>query len=187
MNRVTIFKLVLTICLLWFSIHQVIIIEDGLTDENLKHRFAVVFGTTVHEDGTLSERLKARLVKGVKLYKDSTVSDVYVSGGFGKEGFYEGEKMAEFLIQEGIPDSHIYIDNEGKNTRLTALSFINDFPDVKSVVVVTQFFHVTRAKLAFEQLNLKNVTGAHPKYYENRDVYSLFREFFGYYKYLICY
>lgn len=76
--------------LLWFGIHQVIVLTDGLTDENTKTNVAVIYGNTVHEDGTLSKRLKARLDRGIQLYRDSLTDVLFVSGGLGKEGFYEG-------------------------------------------------------------------------------------------------
>jgi uncharacterized SAM-binding protein YcdF (DUF218 family) len=52
------------------------------------------------------------------------------------------------------------------------------------VIVVSQFYHISRSKLAFRKAGIESVGGAHSKFYELRDVYSLFREFFGYYKYL---
>ena len=185
MNSKKTIKFLTTLFLVWFIIHEIAITVDGLSDENDKKSFAVIFGTKVNIDGTLSKRLKARLDRGLKLYQDSLTTNIYVSGGLGKEGHYEGTKMAEYLILKGVPENHVFIDNLGNNTRLTSLNFEKDFPDVKSVIVVTQFFHVSRAKLAFEQIGLNDVTGAHANYFELRDIYSSFREFFGYYKYIL--
>ncbi len=171
--------------LLWFGIHQVIVLTDGLTDENTKANVAVIYGNTVHEDGTLSERLKARLDRGIQLYRDSLTDVLFVSGGLGKEGFYEGTKMKEYLIEQGIPAEKIVVDNQGNNTQQTTLNFIKKFGTQKNVVVVSQYHHISRAKLAFRNNGVQNVSGAHCDYFEMRDIYSCFREFFGYYSYLL--
>ena len=180
-----IIKRLIYLFLLWFGIHQVVIITDGLTDENSKADIAVIYGNTVHEDGTLSERLKARLDRGIQLYNDSLTEVLFVSGGLGKEGFYEGDKMQEYLIQEGIPAEKIVVDNKGNNTKQTTFNFIKKFGKEKSVIVVSQYHHISRAKLAFRKAGIKNVSGAHCDYFELRDFYACIREFFGYYSYLL--
>jgi vancomycin permeability regulator SanA len=172
---------------LWFSIHQVVIISDGLIDETQKTKIAVIFGNKVNQDGSLSPRLKTRLDKGIQLYKSKKISKLFVSGGLGKEGHLEGTKMAEYLISKNIHKRAISIDDHGNNTRMTALNFKKRFPKTKSVTLVSQFHHITRAKLAFRQVGVKNVNGVHCDYFEGRDFYSCFREFFGYYSYLIRY
>jgi vancomycin permeability regulator SanA len=171
--------------LLWFVIHQIVIIADGLTDENTRTDIAVIYGNTVHEDGTISNRLKARLDRGIELYQDSLVDVIFVSGGLGKEGFYEGDKMQEYLVQNGIPVEKIVVDNNGTNTKQTSLNFIKKFGKNKSVTVVSQYHHISRAKLAFRNSGVKNVVGAHCNYFEIRDFYACTREFFGFYSYLL--
>ncbi len=180
-----IIKRIIYLFLLWFGIHQIVIITDGLTDENTKTDVAVIYGNTVHEDGTISKRLKARLDRGIQLYTDSLTDMLFVSGGLGKEGFYEGTKMQEYLVEKGIPAEKIVVDNQGNNTKLTTQNFVKKFGKEKSVVVVSQYHHVSRAKLAFRKAGIKDVTGAHADYFEIRDFYSCIREFFGYYSYLL--
>lgn len=178
-------KLILKIIGVWFLIHQIFIIIDGLTDDSMQCEYGIVFGNTVHIDGTLSKRLKARTDKGFELYKASKVKKLFVSGGLGKEGFYEAQKMAEYLIDKGVPPADIIIDDYGNNSFLTALNFKKAYPNAESVIVITQFYHISRAKLALSKVGIKRVGGASPNYFEGRDFYSLFREFFGYYKYLV--
>lgn len=178
-------KVLLFIFFTWFIIHETVIIIDGLNDENSTAEIAVIFGNKVNRDGSLSERLIARLDKGIEIYNNSSVSVLFVSGGLGKEGYLEGDKMAEYLIAEGIPESAIEIDNTGNNTQQTAKNFVKKHPNCESVIVVSQYHHITRAKLAFRKEGLNIVSGAHCHYFETRDIYSCFREFFGYYKYLL--
>jgi vancomycin permeability regulator SanA len=139
----------------------------------------------VNEDGSLSERLKARLNRSVLLFRDRKISQIVVSGGLGREGYYEGDKMAEYLEINDIPMRAISIDNEGNTTQLTASNFVKNHPEVKSVIVVTQFLHISRTKLAFRKAGVANVYGVHCNYVERRDFISAWHEFLGYYKYLL--
>lgn len=180
-------KIILIVISLWFVIHEVSIVIDGLTDEVVNCDYGIIFGNTVNLDGTLSDRLQARTNKGFQLYKNAIVKKLFVSGGLGKEGHYEAEVMVDYLINKGVLKKDIIIDNNGVNTISTALNFKKNIPNAKSAIVITQYYHISRAKLACSKVGIEEVTGASPAYYEKRDAYSLFREFFGYYKYLIRY
>ncbi len=173
------------VLLVWFCLHTFFIVADGLVDERGKGDVGVILGTTVHPDGSLSERLTKRLDKGVQLYRDSLVGMLVVSGGLGKEGFYEGTKMAEYLRAQGIPAGKIIVDNEGVTTAATARNFRRMNPGPRSVIVVSQYFHITRTKLAFRNEGYAHVQGVHAAYFEARDLYAIIREFFGFYKYLL--
>lgn len=56
--------------IIWFILHSAYIIFDGFNDNNLKADIAVVLGNKVNTDGTLSERLKARLDESIHLYNN---------------------------------------------------------------------------------------------------------------------
>lgn len=131
---------------IWFIIHTIFVIIDGLNDE-LKPDDAAV----------------------------------------GKEGFDEAKVMKSYLIDKGIPEVKIIEDNNGYNSYMTArnTSKIMDELELDSVMVITQYFHVSRTKLAFRKMDIKEVYSAHAKIiFEFRDIYSIIREFPAYYKYL---
>ncbi len=178
-------KILLFICISWFLIHSLLIITDGLIDETENCEYAVILGNKVNDDGTLSLRLKARVDKGLELYNSGTISKIIVSGAKGEENHFEGTKMAEYLKEKGVPEEYIIIDNKGNTTRATAVNFKKKFPNAKSVIIVSQYYHVSRTKLAFQKVGVEKTFGIHCNYFEIRDIYSILREFFGYYKYLI--
>lgn len=181
-----IIKFLKTICITiftWFIIHSVYIIYDGLSDNGAQADVAVILGNKVNEDGTLSERLEKRLETGVELYQNHRIKKIIVSGGLGKEGFYEGSKMKEYLIGKNIPDSVIIVDNKGDNTRLTVENTlkIQKKCHFKSLIVVSQYFHVTRTKKLFRNKGFENISSSSPRYFEWRDFYSVLREFPAFY------
>lgn len=178
-------KIVALLLFAWFAIESSITTYDGLTDETPRADYAVVLGTKVNVDGSLSDRLQARVDRAIQLYQDSLVAHIIVSGGLGKEGYYEGNKMAKYLVKQGIPLDVITIDNAGNNTQLTAKNAARIIPNHSSarVIVVSQFFHIRRTKMAFEKVGFTQVYGAHARYFELRDLYGLAREFPAIYKY----
>jgi vancomycin permeability regulator SanA len=182
-NIFKIFNFFVSITILWFVIHSVYITIDGLSDNGKNADLAVVLGNKINEDGTLSTRLEKRLESGIDLYKNHRIKKILVSGGLGKEGFYEGDKMKEFLVEKGIPDSLIIVDNHGDNTRATVINTLKLKPQLKfnSIIIVSQYFHVTRTKKLFEDQGFENVSSVSPKYFELRDIYSILREFPAYY------
>ena len=178
-----ILKLLSMLLFLWFCIHIIYTINDGNKDEGKSADIAVILGTTVNPDGTLSQRLEKRMECGLKLYQDARVKKIIVSGGLGKEEFLEGDKMKEYLIGKGIPDSLVIVDNKGNNTTATVANTLKmrDSLHYNSVIVVSQYFHVTRTKMLFRKEGFENISSVSPDYSEYRDFYSLFREFFAYY------
>jgi vancomycin permeability regulator SanA len=177
----------LTALLAWVLVHTLLITLDGLHDGQQRADIAVILGNKVEEDGTLSERLTQRLACGLALYRSGRVPRLLVSGGLGKEGFYEGTKMRDYLRAHGVPDSVIIVDNAGNNTQQTVRNTarLRATLPIRSVLVVSQFYHLSRTKLLFRQAGFAEVSGASPAYFELRDFYSLLREFVAYYQALL--
>lgn len=179
----TVFKTLTAFIFIWFIIHSLYIIIDGMHDNGRKADIAVILGSKVNEDGTLSRRLEKRLEAGIDLYTKRRVKMILVSGGLGKEGFYEGDTMKEFLIRKQIPDSVIVVDNYGNNTEATVVNTLKLHRQLhyKSIIVVSQYFHVTRTKRLFRERGYTNVSSISPDYFEWRDLYSIIREFPAFY------
>ncbi|WP_232697739.1 YdcF family protein [Brevibacillus daliensis] len=185
MKKITI--KVIYVMVTWFVLHVLITSLDGFIDEKQQVDLAVILGNKIENDGRPSDRLRYRLEKAVDLYKEGYFTYVLVSGGVGKEGYDEAQTMKQYLVQKGIPSDKIITDSMGLNTIMTAQNTkkIMDGMEAKSVMVITQFYHISRTKLAFYKSGFEDVYSAHADYFEVRDFYSLFREFFAYYKYLL--
>jgi len=177
-------KFIFGILILSFLVHSIYISNDGLNDKKQNADVAIVLGNKVNKNGTLSERLKQRLNQSIEIYNQKRVKEIIVSGGLGKEGFWEGNKMKEYLIANKIPAEKIIVDNYGNDTEKTVKNSIRimDSLNFKSAITVSQYFHQTRTKKLFKKNGFKNIESSSPKYFELRDFYSIFREFVAYYK-----
>ena len=156
----------------------IFLVTDGHLDNYTKSDIGVVLGNKVNSDGTLSPRLKGRLTKAYELFKNQVTERIIVSGGIGIEGIDEAITMKKYLIKWGVPENRIIADSNGINTYHTAKNVKNymNTQNWKSVVIITQYHHISRTKLAFRRFGIKNITCAHADYYEFRDIYSIFRE-----------
>ncbi|MCC7432531.1 YdcF family protein [Candidatus Peregrinibacteria bacterium] len=171
----------------WFVFHTLLITLSGLHNSQHIADVAVVLGNEVNFDGRPSDRLKARLDMAIELFDKGLVSNFIVSGGMGKEGYDEAKVMASYLVEKGVSSKSIFLDSEGINTEATANNSVKIMSanNWKSVIIVSQYFHIARVKLAFEKKGVKELYSASPSYFELRDFYSIFREFFAYYAYAV--
>jgi vancomycin permeability regulator SanA len=162
---------------------------DGLQDKKVKSDVAIILGSKVNPDGSLSPRLAARVNKGIELYQDGMVKKIIVSSGITKEGIDEALAMKQYLLAHRIPSTDIIMDNQGYNTHATAKNSyqIMKAHGMKQAILVSQYFHITRSRLAFKQCDISPVSTAHANFFEWRDFYSIAREVFGYYYYLVAY
>jgi uncharacterized SAM-binding protein YcdF (DUF218 family) len=164
-----------------------LIVTDGLTDDIHAADVAIVPGNTVEKDGRPSARLRARLDQTIALYRRGLFPNVIVSGGVGREGFDEAEVMKRYLVENGVPDGRVHLDSGGNNTYLTARNAARMMGENgwQSAMVVSQYFHVPRMRLALKRSGVTPVFSSHAQYFELRDVYSIAREVVGYGAYLL--
>lgn len=170
-----------------FTLAAALIVADGLTDYLHAADVAIVPGNTVEKDGRPSARLGARLDQTIALYRQGLFREVIVSGGVGSEGFDEAEVMKRYLVERGVPEGSIHVDSGGATTHLTARNASRMMRENgwQSALVVTQYFHVPRMRLAMQRSGVTPVFSAHAPYFERRDVYSIAREVVGYVAYLL--
>ena len=84
--------------------------------------FIIILGSKIKEDGTITPLLKGRVDKaidfGKKQYELTKKKIIYVpSGGKGKdEKIAEAEAIKKYLIEKGIKEKQIIIENKSTNT-----------------------------------------------------------------------
>ncbi len=173
-------------CLLIFLFLAGLLVWSGLNDQLGKADVALVLGSKVNSDGEPSSRLKARLDEAADQYRKGYYPKIIVSGGTGIEGVPEGTAMKNYLVSAGIPSSAILVDDLGINTHASAVNTASIMKDqqMKTVFVVTQYFHIPRSKLALSKLGIEPIFHSHARYFEIRDIYSTAREIPAYFTYL---
>jgi vancomycin permeability regulator SanA len=172
----------------WFSFHTAAITVAGLGDDYMLGDAAVVLGNKINPDGRPHPRLQSRLDRARELYQAGVVRLILVSGGKGEEGFEEAEVMRDALIRDGVPAERILVDRQGTTTFDSAVGAqaLLAQKGLRSVVLVSQYYHLARARLAFARAGFGPVSIAHAPFGpELHEPWSLVREFLGYYFYRV--
>jgi len=163
------------------------VITAGLHDNLHAADLAVVPGSKVNPDGRPSLMLQARLDHAIDLYRHNYFKLVLVSGGRSREGYDEADVMRDYLITHGVPRDVILEDHDGYTTWMTAKNTAHLMAGrhLKSVLVISQYFHMARCRLAFEKFGVAPVYTSHATFWSIRDLYSVPREAVGYVAYAL--
>ena len=161
------------------------LVGDGLVDRLGHADVGLVLGSKVELNGRPSVRLQARLDRTAELYRAGYFPWIIVSGGLGKEGFDEAVVMRDYLVAQGLPADHVILDGHGDTTFASAQNTraIAKLKHFTSVLVVSQYFHLPRSRLALQRCGLVPIYTAHARLFEWRDIYSALRETLGWLEY----
>ena len=179
-------KRILKIFSIIFFIVIISIFIDGHIDSIYPSDIGVVFGNKVSVKGP-SNRLTSRLNKAIELYSNGFIDKIIVSGGIDINNLNEAQIMCDYLIENKIPENKIIKDEDGYNSYNTAQNSLELINKHDQILAISQFYHISRIKLAYKKLGYTNINYAHSNYYEYRDLYSIIREFFALIKYIIYY
>jgi uncharacterized SAM-binding protein YcdF (DUF218 family) len=130
--------------------------STGRSDEARQVDAIVVMGAAQY-DGRPSLQLQARLDHVVELWSQGLTDTVVVTGGNQPgDRFTEADVSAEYLIERGVPDSSILRETVGRST-YESLEVVADLlapVGKRSVLIVSDPFHLLRSKLSAEELGL---------------------------------
>jgi len=148
---------------------------------------AVIFGNALKRDGTPKRILASRLDVGVSCFQAGYCPKLFVSGSIDGPGLDEAAAMRNYLLARGVPTDCIIVDNQGNNTLATARNAVRYMQEheMSRVMLVSQYYHLPRAQLAFERVGAKQVYGAFPRSFRLVDLYSSWREVPAYIVYSI--
>ena len=135
-----------------FSLWQVW--STGRADEARPVDAIVVMGAAQY-DGRPSPQLAARLDHVVALWPEGLTDTVVVTGGKQPaDRFTEAEASAAYLIERGVPEEAIVLENAGRSTIESLDGVAQLLPDDSSVLIVTDPYHALRAKLIADDAGL---------------------------------
>ena len=129
---------------------QIITLEDAA---DLNADTILVLGARVWDNGQPSGILKDRINTGVDLYEAGASERLLMSGDHGQDEYDEVNAMKDFAIEQGVAPSVIFMDHAGFST-YESLYRARDIFQVKTVVIVTQTYHLYRALYIARALGL---------------------------------
>ena len=109
-----------------------------------KYDCIVVLGAGLKEDGTPSNMLEDRLRGAVEIYNLGVSEKIMLSGDFSGEHYDEVSAMANYCIENGVPEDAIVRDEVGFSTFETMYNAVIE-NGYKRIIVVTQEYHLYRA------------------------------------------
>jgi uncharacterized SAM-binding protein YcdF (DUF218 family) len=101
-----------------------------------------------------------RFIQAVKLYRLGKVHHLLISGGNGKPGdnnFREAAWVKTQLIDFGVPDSVIFVEDLSNNTQDNALyskRLLDSLHFPPPYLLITSAFHIPRASITFKKNGL---------------------------------
>lgn len=123
--------------------------------------FVIILGCKIKKDGTPTPLLKGRIDKAIefaKMQKEYTNKDIIFipSGGRGNDEIIsEAESMKNYLVQEGIKEKNIIVENKSTNTYENikySYEIIKKKKKEANILISTTNYHVFRAgNIAYNQ------------------------------------
>lgn len=150
--------------------------------QNIKVDYIIVLGNKLNE-GKMTKTLKNRLDKGIELYRIIKVPIIVTGGNRIKGAAQEAGVMKEYLVNNGINENSVIVENKALDTRQNFLYVQKLIEKEKKVVIITSEVHMYRAALLAE-LNgysqiITVVSASETEmllYYNLREVIALIRE-----------
>ncbi len=181
MRRLIGFVIKLVVFVLCFvAITAAFIVFDGLNDVGESADVALVVG---QDDST---RANAELERAAKLYKNGEFRQIIVSGASGYPSFETQAAMTKYLEQHQVPSGSIIEDSGTGGTAEMAhdVSQIMREHNFTSVIVITDYYRMSRIKLALLHAGVSNIAKSHVGAADWQDAVPIAREVVALYDYL---
>ena len=114
----------------------------------------IVLGCQVRDDGSLSDMLRDRLLRGLELYQAGVSAKLLMSGDHGQDDYDEVGAMKQFAMDNGVPSENVFMDHAGFSTYETVYRAKEIF-QARKVVIVTQEYHLYRAVYIAQELGME--------------------------------
>lgn len=141
---------------LYYVVNLLLVMSAARSDDAREVGAIVVLGAAQY-DGRPSPQLAARLDHAVDLWNDGVAERIMVTGGkMEADRFTEAEASRRYLVDAGVPDEVILMEDAGRNTfdSLDAAADILLASDLNEVLLVTDPFHAKRSELIAHEVGL---------------------------------
>ena len=155
--------ILVSISLYWVYIYQQVR-YFAVKDQAHTADAIVVMGAAQY-NGHPSKVLKARLDHALSLYNRGYSKSIITTGSYGRDpNFSEAQVATTYLTEHGVNPDHITTEQASLTTRdsIRASSEIAKSMAWRSVIVVSDGFHLFRAKRMFEDYGIMAYTSPAP-------------------------
>lgn len=145
----------------WAYVNEDMTVNAGSLPEGLPADDSlciVVLGYMLRSDGTMHDELVSRLETALRCLEQYPEAYVAVTGGgtaLNAEEVTEGGAMAEWLASHGVDPGKIIVEDRsqttGENAYYTCRIIERDYPQIKSLVIVSSGYHVPLGCLLFQE------------------------------------
>lgn len=147
----------MTALILYIAYLSVRIERQSVRDEAQPADVILVLGAAEYR-GRPSPVLRARLDHALELYRQKMAPHILTTGGAGGDPvFTEGGVGRSYLVSHGVPSEAIIVETEAEST-LESTAMANEIMSrmgLHSVIVVSDGYHIYRAKQMLEARGLK--------------------------------
>lgn len=140
---------VVGVVVLYFGFSLVQVVAAGRADDRQPVDAIVVLGAAQY-DGRPSPQLATRLDHALTLWEADVAPVLMVTGGkLPDDRFTEAEASRDYLIDRGVPEGAILMENNGRTTyeSLESAAGILLGADLDDVVLVSDPYHMKRSQL----------------------------------------
>jgi vancomycin permeability regulator SanA len=143
----------------------------------------LLLGAGVRDDGNMSAILSDRAKTTLEVYRSKKARKILISGDHGRKGYDEVNVVKTYLLKKGVPGEDIFTDHAGFST-YDSIYRAGEIFRVKSLIIVTQRFHLPRALYIADKSGLKAY--GHPAdkrdymmidYFETREIAARLKAF----------
>lgn len=164
-----------------------LLVSEGNEKPSDNADYVIVLGAHVFGE-RMSANLRYRVEAACEYLKENPDTKAVLSGGQGQgEDITEAEAMRRYLVQEGIEAERLLMEGNSVNTEENIRNSAKLIGDKsKKVVIVSNSFHIYRAKGIAKKQEYKHVEGLGCKIHPYSIPNSYVREAFAVIKYKLC-
>lgn len=123
------------------------------TDLPAENHVFIVLGYALKEDGTMEEELVGRLEVALDVIKKYPNNYLLVTGGVQQNGYTEGQRMYNWLVEQGISKDKIIVETKAEDTAGNATNsfqmLYTEYTDIKSCSLITSQYHLKRGSILY--------------------------------------
>lgn len=114
----------------------------------------MILGARVFGDDVLSHVYEDRTLTALEIYRSGKAQKILISGDHGRKEYDEVNAAKDYLLERGVNGDDIFLDHAGFDT-YDSMYRAREIFKVKSLIVVTQGFHLPRAVFIARELGLE--------------------------------